>query len=278
MEKPPMDKIQILLTNDDGINSPGLWAAAEALSVLGFVHVTAPRQQYSGAGRSLPSTSDGIIKALTVTVDGIDWTVYSVGGSPAQAVQHAIIEILPQKPDLVVSGINFGENVGSGITISGTVGAALEAASQGIPSLAVSLETDPIHHYSEDKHSEVDFSAAAYFTQYFAHLMLEKQMPEDVDVLKIDVPSDATPETPWVTTRLMKARYYDLTPPSRTSWEQPGLVGYHNLPDEYYTPGTDAHTVRVARKVSVTPLSLDMTSRLDLQALECYLKDAGEMP
>ena len=113
--------VQILLTNDDGIQSPGLWAAAGALSELGYVHVVAPRDQFSGAGRSLPSTSDGIITPQPMQVNGKLWTVYSVGGTPAQAILHAICEILPERPDLVVSGINYGENLGVGITVSGTV-------------------------------------------------------------------------------------------------------------------------------------------------------------
>ncbi|MFN2194833.1 MAG: 5'/3'-nucleotidase SurE [Anaerolineales bacterium] len=268
------EKPQILLTNDDGINSAGLWAAAEALSEIGFVNVTAPRQQYSGAGRSLPSNSDGIITARQVPVHGKDWTVYSVGGSPAQAVQHAVVEILPEKPDLVVSGINFGENVGSGITISGTVGAALEGAAMGIPALAVSLETDPKHHFAEAAVGEVDFNTAAYFTAKFAQLMLNNKLPEDVDVLKVDIPCDAKPETPWQITRLLRTPYYYLVPPKRSSWDQPGLVGYRNLPDEYYTPGTDAHAVRVARVVSVTPISMDLTSRTPLLDLDEFLRGA----
>src|SRR5512139_2704864 len=143
-----MSKPQILLTNDDGIQSPGLWAAAEALSELGFVHVVAPRDQFSGAGRSLPSTSDGILTEQQVLIHGKAWTVYSVGGTPAQAVLHGILEIMPSRPDLVVSGINYGENLGTGITVSGTVGAALEAAAMGIPALAISLETDVEQHLS----------------------------------------------------------------------------------------------------------------------------------
>lgn len=269
-------KPQILLTNDDGINSDGLWAAAEALSGIGFVHVTAPRQQYSGAGRSLPSNSDGIIEPRQVIIHGKEWTVYSVGGSPAQAVQHAVVEILPQLPDLVVSGINFGENVGASITISGTVGAALEAASMGIPALAISLETDPKHHYAENAAEEVNFTVAAYFTRYFANLLLQKKLPPDVDVIKVDVPSDATTQTPWLVTNLLRTRYYDLIPPKRLSWEQPGLVGYRNLSDENYTPGTDAHTVRVARKISVTPISLDLTSRISLKNLDEFLRPHNE--
>ena len=91
---------QLLLTNDDGIGSPGLWAAARALSELGFVNVVAPREQYSGAGRSLPIYSDGLIDQQKMQVDGKDWNVYAVGGTPAQAVLHAIFEILPEK-DLI---------------------------------------------------------------------------------------------------------------------------------------------------------------------------------
>ena len=147
-------KPQILLTNDDGILSPGLWAAAASLSRLGFVTVTAPRDQCSGMGRSLPSTSDGIIEEKQVEVNDQAWTVYSVGGSPAQTVLYGILDVMKHKPDLVVSGINYGENVATGVTISGTVGAALEGAALGIPSLAVSLEAAPELHltYSEDNH------------------------------------------------------------------------------------------------------------------------------
>jgi 5'-nucleotidase len=260
----------ILLTNDDGINSPGLWAAAAALSELGYVHVVAPRQQYSAAGRSMPANSDGRIQTQTLSVRGKDWTVYAVGGSPAQTVLHAILEIMPVKPDLVVSGINYGENVGTAVTISGTVGAALEGAAFGVPALAVSLETDPRHHYSNS--DEVDFSAAAHFTHLFARLLLEKAMPPDMDVLKVDLPAGATPETPWEINRLSRARYYEPVRPKRRQWDEPAGVGYQRVVDPQDAPGTDAYTVRVARRVSVTPLSMDMTSRLDLGQLERLLR------
>src|SRR5512142_1848782 len=189
------NKPQILLTNDDGILSPGLWAAAATLSRLGFVTVTAPRDQASGMGRSLPNTSDGIIEEKQVQVNGQDWTVYSVGGSPAQTVLYGILDVMKRKPDLVVSGINYGENVATGVTISGTVGAALEGAALEIPSLAVSLEADPKYHLSYSE--EMSFSVAAEFTYKFAKMLLEKEFPEDVDVLKIDVPTEATVDTPW---------------------------------------------------------------------------------
>lgn len=266
-----MKKCQILLTNDDGIQSPGLWAAAEALSDLGYVTVAAPREQSSGMGRSLPNTSDGIIRPEILNVRGKEWTVYAVGGSPAQAVQHGIMEILPQKPDLVVSGINYGENVATGITISGTVGAAMEAAANGVPALAASLETKQEHHLSYS--TEIDFSAAAYFTAYFARCLLEKRFPPDVDLLKVDVPSDASPQTPWQVARLAHQRYFEPIAPHRSTWDIPGKVGYREAAIlEGELQDSDVYVLRVKRLVSVTPLSLDLTSRVDFGKLDKLLR------
>ena len=265
-----MGKRQILLTNDDGIRSPGLWAAAEVLSDLGFVTVAAPREQSSGMGRNLPSTSDGRIQAEVVNVCGKDWTVHAVGGSPGQAVLHGILEIMPQPPDLVVSGINYGENVGTGITVSGTVGAALEAASHGIPALAISLETATENHFTYSK--EIDFSAAAYFAAYFASQMLAKRFPADVNLLKVDVPSDASRQTSWEVTRVAHQRYYVPTPPERKSWDEPGRIGYKEaavLDNE--RENSDVYVLRVKQRVSVTPLSLDLTSRVDLEEIHRLL-------
>jgi 5'-nucleotidase len=271
-----MGKYQILLTNDDGIQSPGLWAAAEALSDLGFVTVAAPRDQASGMGRSLPNTSDGRIHTERVNVRGKDWTVYAVGGSPAQSVLHAILEIMPQKPDLVVSGINYGENVGTGVTVSGTVGATLEAVSHGIPGLAMSLETDRAEHLSYS--TAVDFTAAAWFTAFFARCMLEKRMPPDVDVLKVDVPADATPATPWQLTRVSRQRYYTPVAPQRKSWDEPGKVDYAEAADlAAEGQDTDVYALRVKRVVAVAPLSLDLSSRTDLENLQRLLHDGVVM-
>ena len=267
-----MGKRQILLTNDDGIKSPGLWAAAEALSDLGFVTVAAPREQSSGMGRSLPSSSNGIIRTKVMRICGREWTVHAVGGSPAQAVLHGILEIMPQPPDLVVSGINYGENVATGVTISGTVGAAMEAASHGIPALAMSLETGREHHMSYS--TEIDFSTAAWFTAHFARLILEKHFPADVDLLKVDVPSGATQQTPWQITRIARQRYYVPVLKQRKSWDEPGVVDYVEsaiLDDNY--KGSDVYVLRVQREVSVTPLSLDLTSRVDFGTLDRWLRD-----
>lgn len=266
---------QILLTNDDGIRSPGLWAAAEALASLGFVTIAAPREQYSGAGRSMPVTSDGRITRQTLQIGSQQWTAYAIGGTPAQSVMHACLEILPQPPDLVVSGINYGENVGSGVTASGTVGAALEGADFGIPALAVSLELPSMEYTSYS--ASTDFSTAGFFTRYFARILLEQPLPEDVDVLKIDVPASATPQTPWELTRMAhRNRYFQPFPNRKGAMEEPGFIDVRIDVEPGDVPSdSDIHKLRFEHKVAVTPLSLDMTSRVDFKDLRGLLEKEG---
>ena len=267
------NRAQILLTNDDGIQSPGLWAAAEALSKLGYVTVAAPREQSSGSGRSIPVNSDGKITVTTLQIGSQEWTTYAVGGTPAQVVLHAVMEIMPQPPDLVVSGINYGENLGHSITISGTVGAALEGAAFGIPSIAVSLQLRDEDYLGYSR--EVDFSTAAYFTKLFAGFLLRSQVPKDVDVLKIDVPNNATPQTPWQLTRLARHRYYAPEIKRSGSWEEPGgyIGGSLGASLEEVEAGTDVHALAFDHIVSVTPLSLDMTARVNLAHFENEIRD-----
>ncbi|HJR80070.1 MAG TPA: 5'/3'-nucleotidase SurE [Anaerolineales bacterium] len=264
-------KPQILLTNDDGILSPGLWAAAASLSKLGFVTVAAPRDQSSGAGRSLPNSSDGIIQEQRVQVNGQEWSVFAVGGSPAQTILHGVYEVMKRKPDLVVSGINYGENVGSGITISGTVGAALEAASLGIPAMAVSLEAEAKYHLSYS--ADVNFLAAAGFTLQIARLLLERKLPQDVHVLKVEVPSDATADTPWQLARVSRQRYYQPVAPERASWDLPAVMMYREAALlENESEDTDVYILRKKRMVAVSPLSLDLTSRVDFGELDTLMR------
>jgi 5'-nucleotidase len=263
-----MTEPQILLTNDDGIQSPGLWAAAEALDELGFVTVVAPREQASGTSRSMPSIYDNQVQMKKLEVNGKDWTVHAVGGTPAMAVLYGIHVLIPQKPDLIVSGINYGLNVGSGVTISGTVGAALEGASAGIPSLAISLETDRKYHSSYSR--EVDFRTAGYFTTFFSRQLLSKKMPPDVHLLKVEIPAQATQDTPWHTTSLSMLRFYEPVPPADSGDKG---IGYDIAPDwDQSPPGTDSHSVVNKKEISVTPLSLDLTSRIDLSELEKLLQ------
>lgn len=265
------NKPHILLTNDDGIRSPGLWAAASELSKIGFVTVVAPREQCTAMGRSMPSTSDGRIYQEQVQVAGQEWSVYAVNGSPAQAVQYGVLEISSQKPDLVVAGINYGENVGLGITISGTVGAAMQASSMGCPALAMSLETDPEHHLSYS--DEIDFTAAGYFTGLFAKMVLDKKKFKGIDLLKVEVPRYATMQTEWETARLSHLLYYHPVLAKRDSLTEPGVITYirdndlHNEPED-----TDIYVLRKKQKVAVTPLILDMTAQINLQEFEHELR------
>jgi 5'-nucleotidase len=264
-------KPQILLTNDDGIDSPGLWSAAEALSEIGYVWVIAPREQASGAGRSMPNTSDGIITPKKRIIHGKEWTVYAVGATPAQAIQHGILEIIGKNPDLVVSGINYGLNLGHSVTASGTVGAALEGAVFGVPSLAVSLETGKQYHLSYS--DEIKFQEAAKITTAFAQKTLNGKLGHEVHLLKIDVPADATAETPWAITSQSPVRYYLPLAPKRSSWDQPGKTGYTIQEDfELFPHDSDVYTVLVKRLISVTPLNLDMTARVDFEVLDRELR------
>lgn len=261
----------ILFTNDDGISSPGLWAAAEAFVDIADILVVAPREQQSGMGRSLPVASEGRIHKQQMTFAGKDYPVYAVDGTPAQAVQHGVLELAERLPDLVVSGINYGENCGNGVTISGTVGAALEAASLSIPAVAVSQQTRIEQHNSYSR--EVDFAAAAHFTRVFGLWLLNHDAPDDVDVLKIDVPANATTDTPWRITRLSRNRVYWPTRPERVALTDIGRIGYHlNTDPAEAEPDSDVYAVLHDGVVSVTPISLDLTSRTDPYRLGQLLK------
>lgn len=260
------NKPLIVLTNDDGIRSPGLVAAAHALAPLGRVLVVAPREQLSGSGRSMPSDADLKIDTIQMIIDGENWEVFAVGGSPAQAVQHAVFVLSEGLPDLVVAGINYGENVGNGVTISGTVGAALEAASFGIPSLAVSLETDLSDHHSYSE--EVDFSASLHFTRLFAELLLTVPCPHDVDVLKVDVPMNADSTSMWQVTRQSRQNYWMPVNIRETE----GIKLRKHIDYETLEPDSDIAAISELGIVSVTPISIDLTSRVSLPYLEKQLR------
>lgn len=269
-----MTRPLILLVNDDGITSPGLAASAAALDPLGDLLIVAPSVQQSGMGRSFPASSDGRLFEATVSCNGQSWKGYSANASPAQSVQHALIELADRTPDLVVSGINYGENIGTGITASGTVGAAMEAAAFSIPALAVSLQVaDTATHITCDP--SVDFSAAIHFTRLFARAWLQAQRPPDVDLLKIDIPLNATPQTPWRMACLERAIYYVHVGPLRTRLDEPGRIGYIINPKAALTDRSDAMLLR-AGFVAVTPLTLDITARVAEAALRQVLDGPQE--
>jgi 5'-nucleotidase len=262
------EKPLILFTNDDGIESPGLWACVEAFADLGDLLVVAPRSQQSGMGRSLPVASEGRIYPYDVPFESAACKAYAADATPAQTVQHAVLELADRLPSLVVSGINYGENTGNGVTISGTVGAALEAASMDIPALAMSQQTPKDLHLSYS--NGVDFRAAAHFARQFGEWLLDHTArPDDVDVLKVDVPWGATNDTPWRVTRLSRRRVYWPTRPERVSLAEIGRIGYHFDTDPSKAePDSDVYAVLHDKVVSVTPISLDMTSRTDMFRLQ----------
>ena len=256
---------------------PDLWAAVEAFRGLGRLLVAAPREQQSGMGRSLPHYSEGRIFPYDLPIDCDDCVAFAVDGTPAQAVQHAVLELAEEKPALLVSGINYGENTGNGVTISGTVGAALEAASLGIPAIAVSLQTPTGLHLSYS--NEVDFGVSADFTrQMGSWLMQHSTLPDDVDVLKIDVPWGASAETAWRLTRLSRRRVYWPTRPERIALHDSGKLGYsYNSDPAAAEPDSDVYALLTDKVISVTPISLDLTSRTDMFRLSQIMHGEREL-
>jgi 5'-nucleotidase len=270
-ENPPL----ILITNDDGITSPGLRAAAQAASPLGELLVVASNRQWSGAGRSMPR-AEGCITPFAMEVDGQPVTAYQTDASPALIVIYALHELALRPPALLISGINYGENLGSDVTISGTVGAALQGAVCGVPALAASLQTPKETHTKPC--DDVDFSAAIHFTRTFARQMLQTSLPSDVDVLKLDVPDDATPYTPWRLTRVSRQPYFVTIPPQRSSLADPLTLDYDMIPHpEHVEPDSDIYALAVDRVVSVAPLSIDLTTRADFDEISTLLRSSASL-
>jgi 5'-nucleotidase len=268
----------ILLTNDDGIRSPGLLAVAEAVCDLGDLLMVAPATQQTGMGRGITPLIDGRIRREELTVGCQAMPAYSLNGSPALAVLYGVLALAPhtygRRPTLVISGINHGENLGTCVTSSGTVGAALQAAELSIPGLALSLETDKAYHFIHNE--EINWGVAAGMARLFAKIMLSKQLPFDVDVLKIDVPSDATPETPWRITRQARQSYYVNYPPAEFSPDgHLKQFDYGISVDwERLAPDSDIYAFAKDRVISVTPLSQELTARVDFGVLDRLLRDA----
>jgi 5'-nucleotidase len=266
----------ILVTNDDGIHSPGLRAAVSALAPLGDLVVVAPLEQYSGAGRSFAQGSRGRIEPVEISWAGGSVQAYGVDGSPTQAALHGLVEFSPRRPDLAVVGINYGENLGNGITASGTVGAALEMASAGVPALAVSRQVASKYYLTHS--TEIDFAAAAHFVQMFARRLLASNtgLAKDVDLLKIDVPDTASPTTPWQVTRVSRQRYFEILPPERESIDGEGPLRYRISVDEASLErDSDIYALIYDRVVSVAPVSMDLSSRVDRGRLQRLLDDVA---
>jgi len=241
----------ILVTNDDGILSPGLTVLAEHLQPLGEVRVVAPDRERSAAGHSL--TLHAPLRAEEVRTG---W--YAVDGTPTDCVNLGIHGLLRKVPQLVVSGINRGSNLGDDVTYSGTVSAAMEATLMGAPAMAVSLASGP--------YEAEDFSVAARLTARFAALLLRRRLPKDT-FLNINIPR-GTPSGISIT-RQGRRRYSDLvvekTDPRgrKYYWIGGSDLGFEN------EPGTDSSAV-LAGQVSVTPLHLDLTNYRSMDSLHSW--------
>jgi 5'-nucleotidase len=256
----------ILVTNDDGIDSPGLKAAVEAVYPLGKIVVLAPSIQQTATGRGLFGDKALRLESTELTIQGETIEAYRCNCSPALIVRHGFRTILnDSKPDLLVSGINYGENLGVNITSSGTVGAALEGASFGVPGIAISKQTDVSTHLS---YTDQDWSASIHFLRKFAEIILASKLPDDVDVLKIDVPENASPFTRWRLTRLARSAYYYKTidKPSLKSKLGEGQTTV-KVDEKTLDQSSDIYAIAKEKIVSVTPISLDLTSRVEFKEL-----------
>jgi len=231
---------QILVTNDDGVRSPGIHALAEALRRVGDVIVVAPHIEASAIGHALT-----LRRPLRMEIAGDN--VYEVDGTPTDCVNIGITQIFKRQPDLVVSGINKGYNLGDDVTYSGTVAGAMEGALLGIPSIAVSLERT---------RQEYDFGPAAAAAASVAALVLANGLPSRI-FLNINVPR-GTPKG-FRTTFQAKRNHVTVVDPrldprgnpyywieeGDNEWESDGRSDYRAVKDGY---------------ISVTPLQPDLTA------------------
>lgn len=264
-----MAKPIILLTNDDGIASPGLAAAAEALLPLGRLIVAAPLSQQTSMGRAHSGSPEAVLEPYPFTLGASGIEAYSFAASPAALVRHFLLAMPERTPALVVAGVNYGENIGSTVTCSGTVGAALEAANFQIPALAMSLET-PVGSHRE--FTEQDWSGSVHFTRHFAEILLRRGMPPGVDVLKVEVPAGATPETPCLMTRLSPFFYYTAVMPDPGITSRRGDIVFGKRDGAGEPCDTDAYAMRTLRAVAVTPLALDLTARTPMDAVNSWME------
>ncbi|MGQ9608996.1 MAG: 5'/3'-nucleotidase SurE [bacterium] len=251
--------MNILVTNDDGINSKGLRILAETLKKLGVVFIVAPDRQRSGVGLSI--TLDRPLRC-----ERLDKRVFSVNGMPTDCVELAVYKLMETPPDLIVSGINDGQNIGYDIYHSGTVGAAITGTMFGIPSMAVSISIEG------SKTGEVWYDSAAQITLALASLILDRKLPNGT-LLNVNVPNMPLFEIDGIeVTRHCNATYD---------------IEIHNRLDprgkEYYWVGgvfqkcndrsnTDLEALNNGR-VSVTPLRLDLTDYIMMRELPSWIKD-----
>lgn len=246
--------MKVLLTNDDGINAPGLNALYLAVKEIGEVMIVAPDAERSAMGHAITTVDP--LRVVEIKKNGELYGM-AVSGTPADCVKIAINALLTKRPDLVISGINQGPNTGINVIYSGTVSAATEATMLGIPAFAISI----------DSFTTKEFSYAATFAAGLARRISEQRLPKGV-LLNVNVPAIPAGEIKGVrVTRQGMARFTEefhkrIDPRGRAYWWLGG-----ELMDEEDAVGTDSAALRDGM-VSVTPLHYDMTSYGDIKEIE----------
>ena len=249
----------IAVTNDDGIQSPGITAAVEAVLGLGEIVVIAPSTQQTSMGRSFSAKKEEYLKPAEFGVKGVKVRAYHADSTPAFIVLHAMHVLFHgRKPDLLISGINYGENLGSNLTISGTIGAAIQAATMGVPSIALSLQTDIAHHH---KYGDICWRVASHFAGRIARSVLDNGIPEGVDLLNVNIPEGITEQAECRITRQSRHPYFTtrIKEPKETSTFGDGKCVV-DLDHDILEKDSDVYAIAKDKVVSVTPLRLDMTA------------------
>ena len=240
------------MTNDDGYNAPGLCALADALNDFAEVSIVAPSSEKSGAAQSLTLRQP-------IVAQQVAERHWSVDGTPADCVIVALHKLLPQKPDMVISGINFGANLGENVYYSGTVGAAREAALHHLPAVAISLCS---------KGRGANFEDSARIGRSTAELVLKEGLPDQV-LLSINVPQ------PWTGEVRFTRQSKKITRNQLSEGKDPRGRSYFWLfeqkIDRDYEPDTDYAAI-FAGAASVTPLHLDPTHTESLNHLSHWAK------
>jgi len=244
----------ILVTNDDGIDADALQPLAEALGTVGAVDIIVPEHNWSGASHSITLRRPLRVRPTKLR-DG--FAAYMTDGSPTDCVRLAALGFLHHRPDIVVSGINRGANMGDDITYSGTVAAAMEGLLASIPSIAISIDAFG---------ADIDYGPAASFAALLARNILDRGFALD-SFLNVNVPPLPRDRIEGVeVTRLGKRTYRDKLIERLDPFGNPYYwVGGPAVRGEA-EPGTDVAAV-LAGKISVTPISLDLTNHALLEDL-----------
>lgn len=247
-----MSKRTILITNDDGINSQGLWVLWEAFHKKWNTYIIAPDREQSASSHS-------VTLSRPLRISKIKNKVYSVDGTPSDCVHLAVNGFLRKKPDIVVAGINIGENLGDDITYSGTVAAAIEGTLLGIPSIAISLTG----------RKNLNFSPAVKLAEKVIQFILKNGLPQDI-LLNINVPNvkDEKEIKGIMATRKGKRFYNEhiiRRKDPRGKWYY--WIGGDNIGNEVPLDNSDVLAIR-QNYVSITPINVDLTDYTYLHKLK----------